>query len=92
MFSQKFAVYFYVNGENTATLENVTAEVAYDESVPPCAFRNDSGNRWHVMLRNAAIPHMKSLEINTSVSIAWEDPHPTCPNADVEKIVVKRIG
>jgi hypothetical protein len=86
----KFAIRFYVNSEATCTVENITLDQVYSLAVPTEAFMNIPGNRWHVMLRQPALTHLRELEEGEYLKIAWQDP-PLNPELDIESIYVERL-
>ncbi len=85
----KFAVTWRVNGEVTYILENITAEMAWEESVPDEAFIAAPYNRWHVFMRMPSLARMKALAIGETFVLAYQDP--SAVGADTEKITVERI-
>jgi len=87
--TQKFAVTWRVNGEVTYILENITAEMAWNEAVPDEALRQDPGNRWHVYMRPAALLKMRSMVVGEQFTLAYQDP--SAVGADQEEITVERI-
>lgn len=84
---KKFIVTWRVNGVVTYTLENLTAEQAYAEAVPPEALRPDPCNRWHVLMRHAALERMRNAIENSIIHVAWQD-QPQTPGLDVESITI----
>jgi hypothetical protein len=86
-FNRRFTVQFYVNHENTYTLENVPFDKVWDESVPGEALRPDPGNRWHVMMKNATRGNLLNLDLNEILKIAYQD---YVEGHDNETIVVIR--
>jgi hypothetical protein len=91
MDSSRFSVHYFVNNAMTATLENCTAEQAYREAVPGEAMQPFPGNRWHVMMRMAALTQLERLSAGQSVAVAWQDPAPLNPEYyDTERIVIVR--
>jgi hypothetical protein len=86
-FDRRFTVKFYVNHENTYTLENVPFDKVWDESVPGEALRPDPGNRWHVMMKNATRGYLLNLDLNENLKIAYQD---YVEGHDNETIVVIR--
>ncbi len=90
MYSSRFSVYYYVNDVLTSTLENCTAEQAYREAVPGEAMFPYEGNRWHILLRHAALDRMGNLEAGQSLRVAWQDPHPQGRAFDTERIMIFR--
>jgi hypothetical protein len=85
----KFRVTWRVNGDVTYILENVTAEMAWDEAVPDEAMRPDLGNRWHVYMRYPSIKKMLSMAVGEEFPVAWQDP--SAVGADTEEIRIERI-
>ncbi len=71
--NRRFDVYFYVNGENTYTLKNVHYTQVWDESIPSEALRPDPGNRWHVLMKQAAIQDMRELDLGNSFPVAYQE-------------------
>lgn len=87
--SQKFRVTWRVNGEVTYILENVTAEMAYEEAVPDEALRPEPGNRWHVLMRRPALTRMLFMAAGDEFAVAYQDP--SAVGADQEEIRIERI-
>lgn len=87
--SYKFRVTWRVNGEVTYILENVDAEMAYNEAVPDEAMRTEPGNRWHVYMRAPALSKMRMMSCSEEFSVAWQDP--SSVGADQEEIRIERI-
>ncbi len=90
MNAPRFSVHYFVNDKLTSTLENCTAEQAYTEAIPGEATLPSEGNRWHVMMRYAALDHMQKLQVGQSMPVAWQDPHPRGRVYDTERIVIIR--
>lgn len=87
----RYTVQYFVNNKMTATLEHCTAEQAYKEAVPGEATQPYEGNRWHVLLRYAALPRLANLDPGEAVPVAWQDPSPHNPTYyDVERIIIVR--
>lgn len=85
----KFSVTWRVNGEVTYILENITAEMAWDEAVPDEALRQELGNRWHVYMRAPALLKMRIMAVGEQFTVAYQDP--SAVGADQEEITVQRI-
>ena len=89
MAPRKYKVTWRINGEITATLENVTAEQAYEEAIPGEALMPTPGNRWHVLMRQPALTRMLFLGENDTLQLAYQDPPTVTPGLDVEEITVQ---
>lgn len=87
--TMKFRVTWRVNGEVTYILENISAEMAWDEAVPGEAMRTSPGNRWHVYMRQPALSKMRMMSCGEEFTVAWEDP--SSVGADQEDIRIERI-
>ena len=85
----KFRVTWRINGEVTYILENVSAEMAWDESITPEALSPTPNSRWHVYMRQPALHRMGNLAVGEEFSVAWQDPSPVC--ADQEDVRIERI-
>jgi hypothetical protein len=85
----KFAVKFYVNEILTASLENLSAGEAYTHAIPGEALQPHAGNRWHVLMRAAALDRMDLLEVGDFVTVAYQDV-PLNPEMDIEMIVIEK--
>lgn len=85
----KFRVTWRVNGEVTYILENISAEMAWDEAVPDEALAPSPYNRWHVYMRQPSIKKMTSMAVGEEFPVAWEDP--SSVGADEEEIRIERI-
>ncbi len=85
----RFIVEWYVNGEKTFVVNSIRANGIYDLAVPGEALLPLDNNRWHVMMRQAALQKIQALQPDESLTIAFQDPHVN-PEYDVERIVVKR--
>lgn len=85
----KFRVTWRVNGEVTYILENVSAEMAWDEAVPDEALTPAPYNRWHVYMRAPALSKMRTMSCGEEFSVAYQDP--SSVGADQEDIRIERI-
>ena len=85
----RFEIKWYVNGENTYTVENLTFDQVYDEAVPGEAFHPHEGNRWHVMLKYPAIEKILSMFPGDTFRICYQEPHVN-PEYDTEAISIMR--
>ncbi len=83
----RFTVKWYVNGENTYTISTLRASHVYDQAVPPEALLPVEGNRWHVMMREAALKRMLNTRIHESFTLCFQDHSPN-PELDREMIIV----
>lgn len=88
MDSRKYTLVWRINGEVTATLENLTAEQAYEEAIPGEALMPYDGNRWHVLMRQPALTRMLFLGPSDTMALAYQDP-PRTTGLDVEEITVR---
>jgi hypothetical protein len=88
MESRKYTVVWRINGQVTATLENVSAEKAYEEAIPGEALMPFPGNRWHVLMRQPALTRMLFLGPHDVINLAYQDP-PATAGLDVEEISVQ---
>jgi hypothetical protein len=88
----KYSVTWRVNGVITSTAENLTAEQAYTEAIPGEALAPTPGNRWHVLMRQAALSRMAWLALHEEIHLAWQDPGSAGSGLDVEEISVYRIS
>ena len=86
----RFQIKWYVNGENTYTVDNLMIDQVYDQAVPGEAFHAHEGNRWHVMLKYPATQKMVGMFQGDSFNICYQDPHPANPEYDTEVITVTR--
>ncbi len=85
----RYTIDWYVNGVNTFTVSSVRAKMIYDLAIPGEAVLPHENNRWHVLMRQAALERIQALrEYNQDVMIAYQEPHAD-PSHDVEKIVVR---
>ncbi len=85
-----FNVFWYVNDENTSQALNLTAEQAYDVAIPGEAILPLTAARWHVMMRQAALQKMASLQPGESFKVCYQDPH-ELPGYDTEVITITRM-
>jgi hypothetical protein len=85
----KFRVTWRINGEVTYILENLSAEMAWDESITAEALDASPHNRWHVYMRKPSIQKMGYLAVGEEFSVAYQDPSPV--GADQEDIRIERI-
>ncbi len=85
---QRYVVEWYVNGEKTYYVSTVRAKNVYDLAVPGEALRPSASNRWHVLMRQAALERIQQLGYGESMVLCYEDPCQTF-DADVERIVVR---
>ena len=87
--SPKFSVTWRVNGEVTYILENITAEMVWEEAAPGEAFQDYPNNRWHIYTHRTALERMEDLFEEESFKLAWQDP--STDGSDIEEITVARI-
>jgi hypothetical protein len=85
----RFTIDWYVNGENTSTSYNMTAEQAYDTAIPGEALLPTPGSRWHVIMRSAALQKMAALQPGETFKVCFQDPHER-PGHDTEVITITR--
>lgn len=85
----KFRVTWRVNGEVTYILENISAEMAWDEAVPDEALVAAPYNRWHVYMRQPALSKMRMMSCGEEFPVAWQDS--SSVGADEEEIRIERI-
>ena len=87
--SARFTIDWYVNGDNTSTSYNMTAEQAYDNAIPGEALLPTPGSRWHVMMRRPALQKMAGLQPGETFKVCFQDPHVN-PEYDTEMITITR--
>ena len=85
----RYIVEWYVNGEKTFSVMSVRANAVFDLAVPGDAMLPHASNRWHVLMRHAALERMQQLGQDEKMILAFQDPHVN-PEYDTEKIVVYR--
>ncbi len=88
-FEPRYTIHWYVNNQRTYTVENIRAGPAYDMAVPPEALMAVEGNRWHVMMRQAALQQIAQLGVNGSseLSVCYQTP---LEGYDMERVVIVR--
>jgi len=79
----KFTVQFFVNGENTSTVENLDFDQAYNMAVPGEALTMDG---WHVLMKHAARTEIAKLFAGETLRISYQDP--VRPGFDCEHILM----
>jgi hypothetical protein len=85
----KYAVKFFVNDVLTSSLENLSAAEAYSHAIPGEALQPHAGNRWHVMMRAAALDRMDLLGVGEFVTVAYQEASLN-PEMDIEMIVIEK--
>jgi hypothetical protein len=88
--NSRFTIDWYVNGQNTSTCYNMTAQQAYDNAIPGEALLPTEGSRWHVMMRSAALQKMAQLNPGETFKVCFQDPHVN-PEYDTEMITITRV-
>jgi hypothetical protein len=83
----KFRVEHYVNGEQTAIVENLTKEQAYSENMP--AEEGWGGSRWHILTRPEAFLKLVYMDVGDSILLAFQHESET-PGLDIETIYATR--
>jgi hypothetical protein len=88
-FEPRYTVHWYVNNQRTFTVENIRAGPAYDMAIPPEALQPVGGNRWHVMMRQAALQEIGQLGVNGSseLAVCYQTP---LEGYDTERVVIVR--
>lgn len=85
---QRYVVEWFVNGEKTYTVSTVRANKIYDLAIPGEALLPVANNRWHVLMRQAALERIRALQWHESMTLAFQDPDENLMH-DVERIVVR---
>jgi hypothetical protein len=85
-FEPRFTIHWYVNNQRTFTVENIRAGPAYDMAIPPEAIIPDQANRWHVMMRQAALQQLIQTGVS-ELAVCYQTP---LEGYDTERIVIVR--
>jgi len=88
--SSVYRVTWYVNNKVTYILENITAEMVYNESVPGESLQAIPGNRWHVLMRHAAYERMEGLQPGVGLWICYQD-NSEIEGLDTEAVLVEKL-
>ena len=83
----KFKIEHYVNGEHTATVENLTKEQAYVENVPAEAQKHRG--RWHTLTACQSYVQLTHMDVGDSILLAFQHESET-PGLDIESIYATR--
>jgi len=68
----EYATNFYSNNSLDRSVTGLTASDAYNICVTKNMVTPDNKNRWHIMMKNLAIPRLSTLFVGETIRIAWQ--------------------
>ncbi len=87
----RYEIKWYVNGELTYSVCSVRAKAVYDLAIPGEALQPSEGNRWHVLMFEAAMERLAELNQYDTLTLCYQDDEPNT-GLDVEKVTVTRVA